>query len=135
MTNVQKYAEKYKDYLYLVFRVLVGGIFFIHGAQKLFGWFGGNKVAALVSLMGVAGVIEFFGGLLIVLGLFTRLAALVSAVQMLVAYFMVHFPGGWNPVVNKGEPALLLFAAFLVLLVYGNQKWSVEKAVFGKENC
>ena len=134
MTYVQKYAEKYKDYLYLVFRVLVGGLFFIHGAQKLFGWFGGNKVAALTSLMGVAGAVEFFGGLLVVLGLFTRLAALVSAVQMLVAYFMAHSPNGWNPLVNKGEPAVLLFAAFLVLLVYGNQKWSVEKAVLGKEN-
>ncbi|MBI4151965.1 DoxX family protein, partial [Candidatus Woesearchaeota archaeon] len=128
MSYLQKYAENYKNVLYFVFRLLVGGMFFIHGAQKLFGWFGGSKVPDMVSLMGVAGLVEFFGGLLVVLGLFTRLAALVSAVQMFVAYFMVHFSmGSWNPVANKGELALLYGAAFLVLFVYGNQKWNLEQ--------
>lgn len=133
MGYLQKYAEKYKDVLYFVFRVFVGGVFSIHGTQKLFGWLGGQKVPELMSLMGVAGLIEFFGGLLIVLGLFTRLAALVSAIQMAVAYFMAHFPNSWNPVLNKGEPALLYFAAFLVLFAYGSQKWNLEQKVMKKE--
>lgn len=133
MSYLQKYADKYKAVLYVVFRVLVGGVFMIHGAQKLFGWLGGQKVPELMSLMGAAGVIEFFGGLLVLLGLFTRLAALVGGVEMLVAFFMVHFPNGWNPVANKGEAALLYFAAFLVLFVYGNQKWNVEQSLLGKE--
>ncbi len=133
MQYIHKFGEKYKDYLYVLFRVLVGGLFLIHGAQKMFGWFGGTKVDSLVSLMGVAGVVEFFGGLLVLVGLFTRLAALLGAVQMAVAFFMAHFPGGWNPVLNKGEPATLFFAAFLVLLVYGNQKWNVEQWLLGKE--
>ncbi len=133
MSYLQKYAEKYKDTLYFVFRVLVGGVFFIHGAQKLFGWLGGQKVPELMSLMGAAGLVELFGGLLVVLGLFTRLAALISAVQMAAAYFMVHFSNGWNPVLNKGELALLYFAAFMVLLAYGNQKCSAEQKMFGKE--
>ncbi len=133
MQYIHKYGEKYKEYLYFLFRVLVGGVFFIHGAGKMFGWFGGSKVASLASLFGVAGVIEFFGGLLIVVGLFTRLAALVGAVEMLVAFFMAHFPSGWNPLLNKGEPATLFFAAFLVLIVYGNQKWNAEQSLLGKE--
>ena len=133
MQYIHKFGEKYKDYLYVLFRVLVGGLFLIHGAQKMFGWFGGTKVDSLVSLMGVGGIVEFFGGLLILLGLFTRLAALVSAIQMVVAYFMFHAPGGWNPVANKGELALLYFVAFLVLVIYGNQKWNVEQWLLGKE--
>ncbi|MBS3168962.1 DoxX family protein [Candidatus Woesearchaeota archaeon] len=133
MGSLQKYADKYKNWLYVVFRVLVGGVFFIHGAQKVFGWLGGQKVPEMLSLMGAAGLIELLGGLLVVLGLFTRLTALVSAVEMLVALFMFHLPSGWNPLLNKGEAALLFFAAFLVLFVYGNQKWSLEQKLLGKE--
>lgn len=133
MGSLQKYADKYKSVCYVVFRVLVGGMFFIHGAQKVFGWLGGQKVPEMLSLMGAAGLIELLGGLVLVLGLFTRLVALVGGVEMLVAFLMVHFPGGWNPLLNKGEAALLFFAAFLVLFVYGNQKWSLEQKLLGKE--
>ena len=133
MNQIHKFADKYKEHLYFLFRVLIGGVFFIHGAQKMFGWFGGTKLPSLASLVGVAGIIEFFGGLLVLVGLFTRLVALVGAVEMAVAFFMAHFPSGWNPVLNKGEPATLFFAGFLVLLIYGNQKWNVERWLLGKE--
>ena len=66
MGSLQKYADKYKNWLYVVFRVLVGGVFFIHGAQKVFGWLGGQKVPEMLSLMGAAGLIELLGGLLVV---------------------------------------------------------------------
>ncbi|MBI4441317.1 DoxX family protein [Candidatus Woesearchaeota archaeon] len=119
-------GKKYGDVLYFVFRVMVGFMFFQHGAQKLFGWFGGTA-ADLMSLMGLAGVIEGVGGLLLAIGLLTRWTALVTALQMLVAYFMVHFPQGLIPPENKGELALLYFAAFLVLLVHGAGKWGLDK--------
>lgn len=122
---IDKIVEKYGDALYLVFRVFVGLMFFQHGAQKLFGWFGGQSVE-LFTLMGLAGVVEAAGGILIAIGLLTRWAAAVSAIQMLAAYFMMHFPKAWTPIANKGELALLYFAAFLVLMKEGAGKWSVD---------
>jgi len=127
--------NKFQEYLYFVFRVVVGLLFLQHGGQKLFGWFGGlgGNPAELISLMGLAGVIEFFGGLAIVLGLFTRLTAAIAAIEMIVAYFIAHIPQGQIPLLNQGEPALLFFASFLVLLAYGPGKWSLGKIFFKKE--
>ena len=127
--------NKFQEYLYFVFRVVVGLLFLQHGGQKLFGWFGGlgGNPAELISLMGLAGVIEFFGGLAIVLGLFTRLTAAIAAIEMVIAYFVVHLPQGQIPLLNQGEPALLFFASFLVLLAYGPGKWSLGKLIFKKE--
>jgi len=122
----KKIGEKYRYQFYFVFRVLVGLMFAIHGAQKLFGAFGGNK-AELFSLMGLAGIIEFFGGLMILVGLWVSLASFFSALQMLVAYFMAHSGQGLNPLANGGEKAVLYFAAFLVLLAFGAGKWGFDK--------
>ena len=130
---IGKFTEKFTGYFYFLFRILVGFFFFQHGAQKLFGWFTENGSVQLASLMGVAGVIEFFGGILLIVGLFTRLVAVISAIEMLVAYFKAHFPSGWIPIANKGELALLFFAAFLILTIYGAKKWSLEKALLKKE--
>ena len=127
--------NKIQDYFYFLFRVVVGVLFLQHGGQKLFGWFGGlgGNPAELIGLMGLAGVIEFFGGLAIILGLFTRLAAVITAAEMVIAYFMVHLPQGPTPLLNQGETALLFFASFLVLLGYGAGKWSLGKMLFKKE--
>ncbi|MEK6952811.1 MAG: DoxX family protein [Nanoarchaeota archaeon] len=127
--------NKFQDYLYFIFRVLVGFLFLQHGGQKLFGWFGGlgGNSAELFTLMGLAGVIEFFAGLVIVLGLFTRLAALIAAVEMLAAYYMGHLSRNILPIQNNGEPAVLFFASFLVLLAYGAGKWNLGKVFFKKE--
>ena len=127
--------NKIQEYFYFVFRVVVGLLFLQHGGQKLFGWFGGlgGNPAELISLMGLAGVIEFFGGLAIVLGLFMRLTAAIAAIEMIIAYFMAHLPQGSAPLLNQGEPALLFFASFLILLAYGAGKWNLGKALFKKE--
>jgi len=117
---------------YFVFRVFIGVFFTLHGMQKIFGMFGG-KVVASMSLFWWAGVIELVGGLFIFLGLFARLAALISAVEMLVAYFYVHAPQGPIPLQNGGELALLYFAGFLVVVAYGAGKWSLEKMLWKKE--
>ncbi len=114
--------------MFFVFRVLVGVIFFLHGLQK----FGGGKFN-IASLMGAAGIIEVVVGTAVVLGFFTRLAALLGGLEMIVAYLMVHIPAGLSPLENGGEPALLFFSAFLVLLTYGAGKWCLEKAVLKKE--
>ena len=127
-----KLVKKYESKLYFIFRVFVGLLFFQHGAQKILGWFGA-EAQQLFSLMGLAGVIEIVAGLVIALGLFTRVAAAISAVLMLVAYGMAHAPKGIVPIMNKGELALLYFAAFLPLIIYGAKNWSLEKALFGKE--
>lgn len=125
--------EAWKEYLCFVFRIVVGWMFFEHGAQKWFGWFGGKAVGSLASMFGAAGVIEVVVGLAVLLGVFVKLAALVGGVEMLVAYFMIHFPNGWNPLANQGELALLYFAAFLVLFAWGAGKWSLERALKGDE--
>ena len=127
-----KYVKNYENHLYFVFRVLIGLLFMQHGAQKLFGMFGFQAVP-LTSLFGLAGIIEFFGGLAIAVGFFTRLAALISALEMGVAYFMVHASQGLIPILNQGELALLYFASFLVIIVYGARKLSLEKALLKKE--
>jgi putative oxidoreductase len=119
------FFKRHADSFYAVARILLGLLFIQHGLQKLFGMFSGNA-ASLFSLMGLAGVVEFFGGLLIVLGLFTRIAALVSAVQMLVAYFMAHASNGLFPIVNKGELALVYFAGFLIITAFGARKWGLD---------
>ena len=101
--------SKYQDCFYFIFRILIGVLFLQHGLQKLFGLFG-NTPVTLFSLFGLAGVIEFLGGLLIFLGLFTKIAALISGIEMIVAYFYVHFPQGLVPITNKGELALLFLS-------------------------
>ena len=133
MRLIEKYANK--DYFYFVFRVFVGLLFLQHGLQKLFGAFGGvgGQPVELLSLFGAAGLIEFLGGIAITLGLFTRLAALIAGIEMIIAYFMAHAPNNIIPLVNQGELALLYFAAFLVLVVYGAGKWNLEKALMKKE--
>ena len=128
-----KKLKRYNNQLYFVFRVLVGLLFFQHGAQKLLGWFGAEGGVPLFTMMGVAGLIELVGGLAIAFGLFTRLAALVGGVEMLVAYFMVHASNGLIPIMNNGELALLYFAAFIIVCIYGGQKWTLEESLFKKE--
>src|SRR5688572_30398096 len=98
----------------VVLRAGAGLLFMAHGLQKLFGFFGGS-VVPLASRMGVAGVLELVGGLLIVLGLFTRPVALILAAEMLVAYVIAHLPRGMVPLQNGGELALLYALIFIFL--------------------
>ena len=123
-------VKKNHDRLYFVFRLLVGGMFFMHGSGKLFGWFGGPGMG-FSGLMGFAGVVESLAGLGIFFGFWTRLSALGGAADMVGAYVIQHL--GWNPLATKGELALLYLASFLVLFIFGARKWSMEKAWSKKE--
>lgn len=113
---------------HVILRIAAGLLFMPHGAQKLFGAFG-EQAKPLFSLMGVAGVVEFFGGLLIVLGLATRPAAAIMFIQMLVAYFKEHAPGGPLPLLNHGELALLYAFVFLFFAGNGAGPASVDAAI------
>jgi putative oxidoreductase len=105
-------------------------LFMSHGLQKLFGLFGGfgapGNTAELASQMGLAGILETFGGLLLLLGLFTRPVALLLAAEMLVGFFQAHFPRGGVPLENGGEVPLLYMLVFLFLLGNGAGAASID---------
>ncbi len=82
----------------------------------------------LFSLMGFAGVLEFIGGILLVLGLFTRVTAFILSGEMAVAYFMAHFPKSFLPMVSGGELAALYCFVFLYLAAAGGGAWSLDSA-------
>jgi putative oxidoreductase len=108
-----------------VLRIIAGFLFASHGVQKLFGVLGGHKVP-LESLLGLAGILEFGGGILIFLGLFTRPVAFLLCGQMAVAYFRAHASRGFNPVQNGGELAVLYCFLFLCLVFAGGGSWSLD---------
>jgi len=118
-------------YSHALLRIVTGVLFMQHGAQKLFGLLGGvdghGATVQLASLAGVAGVLELFGGFLIVIGLFTRIVAFLLSGEMAYAYWMVHVAhGGPIPVINHGEFAALLCFVFLFLAFNGAGTWSVD---------
>jgi len=111
-----------------VLRIVLGFLYIQHGTAKLFGvphvaMFDGLQ---LMSLMGVAGVLELVGGALLLVGLFTRPVAFILSGQMAVAYFMMHAPQGFFPVLNGGELAVLYCFAFLYYAVAGAGAYSLD---------
>jgi len=117
----------YAPYLYALMRIVLGVLFACHGAQKLFGILGGTTVA-LFSLRGLAGIIEFVGGLLVAVGFLTSYAAFIASGEMAVAYFMAHVPRGFWPIQNNGELAVLYCFSFLYIASRGVGAWGIDKA-------
>lgn len=126
---MEKWLGKYSNFFYALLRIVAGVLFACHGAQKMFGWFGGTKQTE--TLMQVAGVVELVGGLLIAVGLFTSLAAFIASGEMAVAYFKQHYPGGFLPILNKGELAVLFCFLFLYIASRGSGILSID-ALRGK---
>jgi putative oxidoreductase len=121
---------KWEPRLLSILRIVTGFLFMAHGAQKLFGFPGpmqGGGRPSLLSLVGIGGILECFGGLLILLGLFTRPVAFILSGMMAVAYFMAHAPGGFWPLLNRGELAVLYCFVFLYLAVAGGGEWSLDR--------
>jgi putative oxidoreductase len=112
-------------------RIVSGLLFACHGSMKLLGWFGGALPAGahLQTIPAVAGAIELVGGLAILIGLFTRPVAFIASGEMAVAYFMVHFPQGFWPIMNKGELAVLYCFIFLYLAAAGSGPFSLDEAI------
>ena len=117
-------------YTHAALRIGAGLLYLQHGLQKLLGLFGGmgpnGETAPLISQMGLAGVLETFGALLIVLGLLTRPVALLLALEMMVAYFQAHFPRGGFPLENGGELALLYMLVWVFLAGNGAGPFSLD---------
>ena len=127
----------------LALRIFVGIIFAAHGAQKLFGWFGGYGLEGTGQFFGsvgldpgyllalLAGIAEFFGGLALIVGLLVRPAAAALAFSMLIAIFAVHWSKGFFAASGGYEYALALFAASLSLLLSGAGRFSADRAITG----
>jgi putative oxidoreductase len=111
-----------------VLRIMTGLLFLEHGTQKLLGFPPPvNPGPALLSLLGFQGILELVGGILILIGLFTRPVAFILAGDMAVAYFYAHAPRGFFPTLNGGQLAILFCFVFLYLFVAGAGVWSVDE--------
>ena len=119
---------RWAPYLLGLLRIVAAFLFMAHGTQKLFGMPAAEPRMPVVlgSLMGVAAILETFGGLLLLLGLLTRPVAFVLAGEMAVAYFKMHAPQGFWPLLNRGEPAVLFCFLFLYFAAAGGGAWTLD---------
>jgi putative oxidoreductase len=115
-------------YLLSALRIAAASLFIAHGTQKLFAYPASEprQTVAVTSLLGAAGILEAFGGLLMLLGLFTRPVAFILSGQMASAYFMQHAPRGPWPILNGGELAVLYCFLWLYFVAAGPGPWSVD---------
>ena len=122
------FCRTWSPRLLSVLRIMTALLFLQHGTAKFFGF---PHVAyfdnlQFMSLLGAAGVLELVGGVLILIGLFTRPAAFILSGFMAVAYFMAHAPQGFFPILNRGELAVLYCFVFLYLAAAGPGPWSLD---------
>ncbi|HEX7078363.1 MAG TPA: DoxX family protein [Candidatus Eisenbacteria bacterium] len=117
--------SRYSGHLFALLRIVAGILFACHGAQKLFGALGGHR--ATEPLLVAAAIIEFFGGLLIALGLFASWASFIASGEMAYAYFHSHAPHGFWPIVNKGELAVVYCFLFLFIAAHGAGSYSLGR--------
>jgi len=128
MAKVDSLWRQWAPRLLSILRIVTAFLFMQHGAQKLFGLLGGFRGGPpeFLSLSWFSGVFEFFGGLLLLLGLFTRPVAFILSGMMAVAYFKVHAPRGFWTIQNTGELAALYCFVFLYLSAAGGGPWSLD---------
>ena len=124
--DMMRFLERFSSTFYFFLRVVAGFMYSCHGAQKLFGAFGGGMPHPLPPLLLAAGIIEFFGGLLILVGFLTSLAAFIASGEMAFAYFTVHAKGAFWPIENKGELAALYCFVFLYISAMGAGRLSLD---------
>lgn len=122
--------DQARQVTYFLLRVVAGLLFLQSGGLILFGWFGGIPGQpgrpSLGSQMGIGGVLEFVGGILIMLGLFTRPVAFILSGMMAVAYWQFHAPNSAWPLENQGVPAILFCFIFLYMATQGGGDWSLD---------
>ncbi len=124
---------------FLLLRVVTGLLFFQAGCVKTFAWFGGmpgqpGETVELMSQIGIGAWMEVFGGILIMLGLGTRVTAFILSGEMAVAYWQFHAPNGTWPVINHGVPAVLFCFIFLFMAAYGGGVWSLDRLIKNRRN-
>ena len=125
-----RFFEKHADHAYALLRIVAGALFFFHGAQKVLGLLAATRPPFGTQLW-FAGLIELAGGLAVMLGIGTRLAAFVASGEMAVAYFQAHWKFAigerFFPIANGGELAVLYCFLFLYIALKGPGKWSLAK--------
>jgi putative oxidoreductase len=123
-------APLYQRLALALLRIVAAGIMMQHGVQKLFGLLGGingqGGTVALVSQFGLAGILETFVALLVLVGLFTRPAAFILSGEMAVAFFQAHFPRAFWPIQNGGEVPVLLCFIYLFFAAFGAGSFSLD---------
>lgn len=124
-------TSRIRTLTHILLRLVAGLMLMQHGQQKLFGWFGGivgapDARVVLMSQMGVAGVLECFGGAALMLGLLTRPVAFLLCGEMAVAYFTAHQSHGTWPIENHGELAVLYCFVLLFLAGHGSGGFSLD---------
>src|SRR3954463_8433147 len=124
------FLDRYAGTVYCIMRIIAGLLFACHGGQKILGFPAAAKAMQLDTLGMVGGYIELIGGFLIALGLFTRGAAFIASGMMAVAYFMVHAKGGFFPLINRGEAAVIYCFVFLYMFFYGGGRFSLDALIF-----
>lgn len=122
------FTARWSPRLQSVLRIVAAFLFMAHGTQKLFGVPGSGQPPAfhLFTLFGIAGILETFGGTLLLLGLFTRPVAFLLSGEMACAYFIQHAKAGFWPILNHGEPAVLFCFLWLYLAAAGGGSWSLD---------
>jgi putative oxidoreductase len=123
---------KFTPQAFALLRIVSGLLFIVHGTQKLLGVPSSGKAGTVPPFSwpaGISGMIELVCGALIVVGLFTGIAAFIASGEMAVAYFMVHAKGGFWPIQNKGELAVLFCFVFLYFAAHGGGIWSIDSAL------
>jgi putative oxidoreductase len=125
-------SKTWPEASYALMRLVAGGLFACHGAQKLFGLLGGKAVTGTPKML-AAGIIELGGGALIALGLFTVVAAFIASGEMAVAYFTVHAKAGFWPIMNGGELAVLYCFVFLFIVWQGSGPLSLDRLIRRKK--
>ena len=116
-------------YVQGVLRIVCAFLYMAHGSQKLLGYPPAESAPPMSALFVVAGVLELGGGLLLLLGFWTRPVAFLLSGQMAAAYFMAHFPQGFWPLQNKGELAVVYCFVFLYVATQGSGSWSLDRAL------
>ncbi|HYU43020.1 MAG TPA: DoxX family protein [Vicinamibacteria bacterium] len=125
---MDRWLGRHAERIYTLLRIVAGILFACHGAQKLFGALGGTAMTSNPMML-AAGIIEFGGGLLIAVGLLTSWAAFIASGEMAAAYFMVHAKGGFWPILNKGELAVVYCFLFLYIAARGAGPYSADAAM------
>lgn len=125
-----KFLNKYSEQIYALTRLIIGLLYACHGAQKLFGVLGSPREVGTPKFL-AAGIIEFFGGVLIALGLAAGIAAFIASGEMAVAYFTTHVPHGFWPILNGGERAVFYCFFFLYVAAHGSGRFALD-ALFRK---
>ncbi len=128
MSDLKSFVTKWSPVVQSIMRIVMGILFMQHGAMKLFGFPIASEggTVALFSLIGLAGILEFFGGLLILFGLFTKSVAFILSGLMAVAYFMAHASMSFWPAVNQGELAVVYCFVYLYLAFAGSGPLSLD---------